>query len=76
MGRRPRLHVGFRRPGTRIAAEHTVEPALEGSEVTLSIQYNGILAAFVYLLTAGITHRYIGLEAAGLKKQSESTYGR
>jgi len=62
-------------PGTRIAAEHTVEPALEGSEVTLSIQYNGILAGFVYLLTAGITHRYIGLEAAGLKNRVKAHMG-
>ena len=63
-------------PGMSITGRHYIEPTLGGSKVTLSIQYNGILAPILSRLTAKLTDRYLGFEAAGLKKQSESTYAQ
>ena len=61
-------------PGVRVTGYHLVEPASNGSQVTLSIEYIGFLSPLVARLTARLNERYLGLEAAGLKKQSEGTF--
>lgn len=61
-------------PGVLVTAHHFIEPLSEGSRVTLSIKYTGLFASMFSRLTGKITDRYLGLEAAGLKKQSETTY--
>ncbi len=61
-----------RGPGIRVVARHLVEPSAEGSRVTLSIQYNGIIGNLFGRLTAGINRRYIALEADGLKRRAEA----
>jgi len=63
-----------RGPGVRATGYHLVEPASDGSKVTLSIEYIGFLSPLVARLTARLNDRYLGLEAAGLKKQSEGTF--
>jgi hypothetical protein len=62
-------------PGIFVTAQHVIDPTPEGSKVTLSIKYDGPLAPLVVRLIGTLTDRYLGLEAAGLKKQSESTSG-
>ena len=59
-------------PGIRVVAHHSVEPAVQGSRATLSIEYDGLLGRLLARLTTGITERYLGLEAKGLKARSES----
>jgi len=61
-----------RAPGIRVVARHLVEPSAEGSRVTLSIQYSGIIGNLFGRLTAGINRRYIALEADGLKRRAEA----
>jgi uncharacterized protein YndB with AHSA1/START domain len=57
--------------GGRTIGGHRVEPLGEGSRVTLTVELTGGLTPVFGRLTAGITRRYIEMEAAGLKKRSE-----
>lgn len=59
-------------PGVRVIATHSVEPLGSGTRATLSLSYTGFLASLMAWLTRGITNRYLGMEAAGLKRRSES----
>jgi uncharacterized membrane protein len=59
------------RPGITTAGIHLLEPTPDGVKVTLTIEHRGPLAAVVALLTSPMTRRYIHMEAAGLKRQSE-----
>jgi hypothetical protein len=59
-------------PLVRVIAHHAVEPAGAGSRATLSIRFEGLLGAAVGHWTRDLNTRYLALEAAGLKKQSES----
>ena len=59
-------------PGMRVTGKHYVVPRGTGSQVTLSVSYDGLIGAAFAKATEGITNRYIALEAAGLKKRSES----
>jgi uncharacterized protein YndB with AHSA1/START domain len=52
--------------------DHRVEPAAEGSRVTLTLQQNGLLAGVVGAVYKGLITRYIRMEAEGLKRESES----
>lgn len=61
-----------RAPGIRVVARHLVEPSAEGSRVTLSIKYSGIVGNLFGRLTASINRRYIALEADGLKRRAEA----
>ena len=61
-------------PGIVVTARHIIDPQSEGSRVTLSITYSGLFAPIFSRLTAKITERYLGFEAAGLKKRSEETH--
>jgi hypothetical protein len=65
-----------RGPGVRATGHHLVEPAPEGAKVMLSLEYSGFFSPLVARLTASLNDRYLGLEAAGLKKQSEETFAR
>jgi hypothetical protein len=58
-------------PGLRVIGRHAVEPTADGSRATLSVELEGILAGVWGWMTGGITQRYIGFEAEGLKARSE-----
>lgn len=58
--------------GGRIVGTHRVEPiATARTRVTLIARSEGPLANLLAALTARRTRRYVGMEAAGLKKRSE-----
>lgn len=59
-------------PGVVATGRHVIEPLGDGSRVTLSIHFGGILGWFVARLVAGLTERYIRMEAEGLKKKTET----
>jgi len=61
-----------RSPGVVAAARHVIEPAGDGSRVTLSVHFGGMLGWFVARLVKGLTERYIRMEAEGLKRSSET----
>ena len=61
-----------RAPGVRVLARHSVVSALDGSRVTLSIQYTGLFGGLIGRLTASLNRRYIALEADGLKRRAEA----
>jgi len=65
-----------RAPGVRVLARHRVDPLPSGSRVTLSIQYSGLLGDLLGRLIAGISRRYIALEADGLKRRAEGQVHR
>src|SRR5437773_4000181 len=65
-----------RSPGMRAAGHHRVDPILSGSRATLSVAYEGALGGLVASLMAKTTERFLGLEAIGLKKRSESATAR
>jgi carbon monoxide dehydrogenase subunit G len=61
--------------GNRLLAtvgDHRVEPAPDGSYVTLTLRQVGPLAGVVGALYRGLINRYIRMEAEGLKRESES----
>jgi len=58
-------------PGMWVYARHSVAPAQGGSRAHLHLHYEGALGALLARMTRDITNRYLGLEAAGLKKRSE-----
>lgn len=59
-------------PGFRAIGYHAVESKPGGSRATLSIEYQGLFGGLFARMTRGITERYLGLEAAGLKARSEN----
>jgi uncharacterized protein YndB with AHSA1/START domain len=62
-----------RSPGVSTTAIHRLEPGPEGgTTLTLEVEHSGPLAGLVGALTSSRTRRYIGMEAAGLKKASEA----
>jgi carbon monoxide dehydrogenase subunit G len=60
-----------RGPGVLVTAHHFVEARRNGSRATFSIQFEGLLGPLVGWLTRRLNDRYLGLEAAGLKRRSE-----
>jgi hypothetical protein len=58
-------------PGMWAYGHHSVAPAAGGSRATLHLHYEGPLGRLLARMTRGITNRYLGFEAAGLKKRSE-----
>ena len=58
-------------PGAEATARHLIEPVQDGSRVTLSVGYGGVLGPLVATLFRGKTEQYILLEAHGLKRRSE-----
>jgi hypothetical protein len=59
-------------PGVWVLARHSVEPIATGSRATLSLQFSGWFGQLMGWLTRGLNDRYLKLEAAGLKRRSES----
>ena len=58
-------------PGMWVQAHHSIAPVDDGARVTLSLRYDGALARLLGRMTAALTHRYLAMEAAGLKRRSE-----
>jgi hypothetical protein len=58
-------------PGILVTAHHSIDPRAEGSRVTLSIRYEGLLAKLVAWMTKDINERYLSMEANGLKARCE-----
>lgn len=61
-----------RGPGVLVTGGHWIEPTARGSRVTLSVGFRGLFAGPFATLTGPTTNRYLGLEAAGLKRRCES----
>jgi uncharacterized membrane protein len=60
-------------PGARSVADHRIEARPEGgSRVTLSIDMTGSVGALLARMTAGMTRRYLEMEARGLKSRVEA----
>jgi hypothetical protein len=62
-----------RGPGVTVTAHHWVEPTAAGSRATLSIDFSGLVGPMIGWLTRGLNDRYLAIEAAGLKRRSESS---
>jgi hypothetical protein len=60
-------------PGMWVYAHHSVEPVEGGARVRLRLNYEGVIGRLMGRLTHAITNRYLGLEAAGLKRRSEDS---
>lgn len=60
-----------RSPGLLVETYHKVQRSGTGSYVALSVTYSGPLGGFVARRLAETTHRFLELEAAGLKRRSE-----
>jgi ribosome-associated toxin RatA of RatAB toxin-antitoxin module len=58
-------------PGLYLHAVHTVMAEGSGSSVTLHLTYSGFLGPLMGWLLDGLTRRYIGMEAEGLKRRAE-----
>ena len=66
----------MRTSGLRAEGYHAVQRSGSGSRAELRVAYDGPLGGFVAKLLANTTHRFLELEAAGLKKRSESATAR
>ena len=60
-------------PGMWVFATHAVVPTANGSNVTLTLHYHGLLGKLLARMTRGVTRRYLEFEANGLKQRSEQT---
>jgi uncharacterized protein YndB with AHSA1/START domain len=60
-------------PGMWVHAHHSVEPVEGGARATLRLHYEGLIGRLLGRLTRAITNRYLGFEAAGLKRRSEGS---
>lgn len=61
-----------RSPGVRVHGWHGVEATPGGSRATLSLDFTGLIGPIIGRLTRKLSERYLGYEAAGLKRRSES----
>lgn len=62
--------------GARMTGGHWIQPTARGSRVVLSLEFAGPVGAIVGYLFAGLTRRYLAMEAAGLKLKSEALAAR
>ena len=58
-------------PGMWVYGRHSVAPSGTGSRANLHLHYEGPIGRLLAQMTRDITDRYLGYEAAGLKKRSE-----
>ncbi|MDQ3405120.1 MAG: SRPBCC family protein [Actinomycetota bacterium] len=58
-------------PGVRTTARHTVEPEGRGARVVIEFAQRGVIGTLLGRLTAGLTDRYLAMEAEGLKARAE-----
>jgi uncharacterized membrane protein len=61
-----------RRPGIRTTGVHEITAHGGGTHLVLAVEHRGLLAGPAGAMTASLTRRYLGLEAAGLKAAAES----
>ena len=54
-----------------VHAKHIVEPAPLGARATLALRFGGLLGGVMGTKMAALNHRYLRMEAAGLKRFSE-----
>lgn len=59
-------------PGMRVIAHHRLEPEGEGCAVTLSVHFEGWFGGLLERWTGDLNHRYLALEADGLKRHCEN----
>jgi len=59
-------------PGVQVAGLHRVEAGADGSKVTLSLEFSGLLGPLIARFYRRLNERYLATEAQGLKKRSES----
>lgn len=58
--------------GVHTVADHRLDPAPDGTVVTLELRQNVPLAGVFHRLFGGLTQRYMRMEAEGLKRRAES----
>ena len=58
-------------PGVRVVATHLVVPVGERSRVRLSLRFEGLLGRIFGFATRKLNHRYLAMEAHGLKSRVE-----
>jgi uncharacterized membrane protein len=59
-------------PGMQVTAEHRVVAEGDGSRVTLSLKFSGLLGSLVAWFYRDLNRRYLSLEAEGLRTRCES----
>ena len=64
-----------RMAGLRTIADHVLEPAPNGTQVTLVVTQSGPLAGFVRIAYGRMIRRYVHMEATGIKKRAENSEG-
>jgi uncharacterized membrane protein len=64
-----------RTPAVRATAGHLLEPSATGCTVTLSLRFEGWAGGVAGWLMRGLVERYMAMEGAGLKQQSEAAAG-
>lgn len=67
------FRIVSRSPGATVEANHWIEPAGSGngSRVTLSVTFGGLVGTVIGWVMRGLNQRYIAQEADGLKRRSE-----
>ena len=60
-----------RTSGAQITAGHSVEARQDGSHVTLTLRFSGLLAPLIARLYGKRCQQYLDLEAEGLRKRCE-----
>ena len=60
-----------RSSGLRMLSEHSIYKDANGSRVIIRMTYGGPMAGFAYLLSRGLTDRYMTMEINGLKAECE-----
>ncbi len=63
-------------PGMSVTGTHEIEPAGEHSRVTLSVHFDGPFGGIIGRLMRRVNERFLGLEAAGLKRRCEALSAR
>jgi uncharacterized protein YndB with AHSA1/START domain len=61
-----------RSPGVRVSGCHSVEPRNDGSRVTLSVRFDGVLGGLIGTILKKLNEEYLQLESRGLKQRAES----
>jgi uncharacterized protein YndB with AHSA1/START domain len=62
-------------PGVRTIGRHSVDAREDGCEVTLEIQFTGLLAALIGRLYGKRCQEYLTMECEGLRKRCEERAG-
>jgi len=64
-----------RSPGIHVTGRHEIRPTDRGSIVTLTVIQSGWLASLFGPFFTPLAQRYVQIEAQGLKKKCEGSYG-